>query len=909
MHAERAALAHEAVEQHRCVLRHAVVVEEELLELVDHEENPRHARVGANLAETRDVLDARLAEQLAAAGELRIEALEHREAEFAVGFNRDRARVRKRVLRVGLELDALLEVDEPELDLGRRIPAGDSRDDRVKQRRLARAGLARDERVLAGAFAEQELLQARGARAADGHAQVLRARKRPEAVGLRRDRVEWNFDARGGLCVAADAGEERDERLVGQRRVERERKRSVRPAREAEDACGTLLGAHNLAARGDLVGGDSVGERRLLVAQQDHMHAAALARSQDREHARSRLLAEIRREIRTDEETVGLGDLARRVVVRVDVLELVAEVLLDHRLHVLGDVDEPLLDRTRVGPDALADEQLELVAKMHEGGEALAERDGIEEGEARLRRRDRGQEPREERMHGAQRGAARLGRRLDHEVAAHREAERRGNLEALRHLDAKLLRAREPAGKRGRLDRKRAEAEPGRAFAGDSAVGAERAPRGADASVEFLREAERVARLGRDSDPIEARVAKAVFLLAGERFRLGLGARDLGALGLRRGTRGLGESGRTRFGRVRDGRSTLRLDVGALDGDRVLDALHPSVERLGNIGDRTVEGAVRRELLGALGVALAEEPRFATFGVLALGALLGGADRGEIGLERRPHAAHRRERDAAQDEEGDDHEDERADGGQPRDHRPPRLVEHREHAADHARADHDRGREDKRRGPRDQPRSARVEDRVEMLAALHEKLRDLLFARERSRCACRGRRARVGVRDRKPARADVGLRLSLERLGLVHRAREPLAELLGLALLAVLARLAHRLRHQQRFLEAAGQLGEVLVVRQLNVRELARTTELKVAPPRLGARLRGRERRGRLGLGSLEVVAPPLPDRRERAVVLDARLLAPRRNVRLHIVDDLLPRDHRLEQLARPTLETKRGIA
>ena len=133
------------------------------------------------------------------------------------------------------------------------------------------------------------------------------------------------------------------------------------------------------------------------------MHAAALARAQNRDHARRGLLAEISRKISANQEAVGLGDFAGRIVVRIDVVELVAQILLDHRLHVLGDVNEPLLDRARISPNPLANQLLEFVAEMHECSKTLAERHWIDEGEAHLRRRDRNQDSTDQRLHRVQR--------------------------------------------------------------------------------------------------------------------------------------------------------------------------------------------------------------------------------------------------------------------------------------------------------------------------------------------------------------------------------------------------------------------------------------------------------------------------------------------------------------------------
>ena len=73
-------------------------------------------------------------EELAAPRQLRVEALEHAQAELAVRLDGHGARVRQRVLGVGLELDALLEVDKPEFHFVGRIPRRESGDDGMQER-------------------------------------------------------------------------------------------------------------------------------------------------------------------------------------------------------------------------------------------------------------------------------------------------------------------------------------------------------------------------------------------------------------------------------------------------------------------------------------------------------------------------------------------------------------------------------------------------------------------------------------------------------------------------------------------------------------------------------------------------------------------------------------------------------
>ena len=71
-------------------------------------------------------------------------------------------------------------------------------------------------------------------------------------------------------------------------------------------------------------------------------------------------------------------------VVGGDRLVFVAEGLLDHQLHVLGDVGKTLFDLLRFGPDPAGDEQLVVVGEVHESGEVLAEAEWVDDRESGL---------------------------------------------------------------------------------------------------------------------------------------------------------------------------------------------------------------------------------------------------------------------------------------------------------------------------------------------------------------------------------------------------------------------------------------------------------------------------------------------------------------------------------------------
>ena len=204
VHAEGTALPHQAVEQQRDFLRDLVVFDEELLELVDDEQDPRHRYLGPGLAIAVQVLTAELAVDLAALLELDVQPLEHAQAELALALDGDHPRMRQLHRRVDLEFDAFLEVDQVELELVGAVAQRSVGDQRVQHRRLARARLAGGEHVLRRALAELQVLQLGGAGAAQRNVDALAAVEGPVLVGLGRDELERNLDAVGVAGGIAD---------------------------------------------------------------------------------------------------------------------------------------------------------------------------------------------------------------------------------------------------------------------------------------------------------------------------------------------------------------------------------------------------------------------------------------------------------------------------------------------------------------------------------------------------------------------------------------------------------------------------------------------------------------------------------------------------------------------------------
>ena len=104
-------------------MRDVVFLCEKFLELVNDQQRPGH-RLGATRPfVTGDVLRAQFAEQIAAAAQFLVHALQHAQSKLAVAFNGHHLGVRQPAVAVALELDAFLEVHEIELDLLRAAPA------------------------------------------------------------------------------------------------------------------------------------------------------------------------------------------------------------------------------------------------------------------------------------------------------------------------------------------------------------------------------------------------------------------------------------------------------------------------------------------------------------------------------------------------------------------------------------------------------------------------------------------------------------------------------------------------------------------------------------------------------------------------------------------------------------------
>ena len=177
---------------------------------------------------------------------------------------------------VGLELDALLEVDQVELDLVGAVAQGQVGDQHVQQGRLARAGLAGDQHVLRGALAELEVLQLRRAGAAERHVDAARGCRRSttrSGVGAMnsngtstRLRVLGRAaDLCGAICV----------NVVGRRRASSVSGQLAEIARRSQTNRCPVPGAGRRSAGSRSASWKPCGQRQLRVDADQREHAAA----------------------------------------------------------------------------------------------------------------------------------------------------------------------------------------------------------------------------------------------------------------------------------------------------------------------------------------------------------------------------------------------------------------------------------------------------------------------------------------------------------------------------------------------------------------------------------------------------------------------------------------------------------
>ena len=277
----------------------------------------------------------------------------------------------------------------------------------MQERGLARSGLAGNEHVLGHAPAQVQDLPSRGPRVADGHLQLLAAVERPDLRLGGRNALKGDLDPGRVHAGLAHGVHDPGQGLLRRGPVQDQGEVPQGAVLPDEPALGLRVRlVHQIGPRsGQVLQVDPCGHLLPAVIGDQGVHAAPRAAVYDAGQAARGLFTDARGEVRHDQEPVRLCQRTGLAVVLLDRLKLVAEVLLDDVLHVIGQVLQLLLDLDYLGPDPSAHQGLPIVAGVHESGEALAQARGIDQGEADPARRQRGKQPDH---HGPQ-GLDRLG--------------------------------------------------------------------------------------------------------------------------------------------------------------------------------------------------------------------------------------------------------------------------------------------------------------------------------------------------------------------------------------------------------------------------------------------------------------------------------------------------------------------
>jgi hypothetical protein len=141
VNAEPAAFLHQPLKSRRRVSSHLVVAGQEVLELVDQQQDPRQ-RLASGAVFT-ELLGPGALEQAAAPLHFGQQCPEDGQSEFAIRFEGDGTGMGQGSVRG--EPDAVLEVEEVQLELARRVTARQPRNEDVEQVRLAHASHSADE--------------------------------------------------------------------------------------------------------------------------------------------------------------------------------------------------------------------------------------------------------------------------------------------------------------------------------------------------------------------------------------------------------------------------------------------------------------------------------------------------------------------------------------------------------------------------------------------------------------------------------------------------------------------------------------------------------------------------------------------------------------------------------------------
>jgi len=141
-------------------------------------------------------------------------------------------------------------------------------------------------------------------------------------------------------------------------------------------------------------------DRRLLadVMGNQRVHAASSPAADDAAQPAGGFFVEAGREVGHHQEAIRLGELARLAVICIDRFEFITEVLLNHVLHVVRQVGQPLFNMGGFRPDARVNQRLLVVRQVHESGEIAAQPNGINDGESHTAGRQGSQQPGHDRL-------------------------------------------------------------------------------------------------------------------------------------------------------------------------------------------------------------------------------------------------------------------------------------------------------------------------------------------------------------------------------------------------------------------------------------------------------------------------------------------------------------------------------
>ncbi len=154
----------------------------------------------------------------------------------------------------------------------------------------------------------------------------------------------------------------------------------------------------------------------------------------------------IRREIGNDQNAEGFRNLAGLYVVFLDRFELTAQILLNHVLHVRGQIGKAFFDLLLFRPDAGADQRFVEIGQVHEARKIIAQTDRIDHRKLYLSRGHGREKPQHYRLHRLHGNGPTLVASLQDEGSAIGEREKRRQLHASRDRRLQILVVGQAAG-------------------------------------------------------------------------------------------------------------------------------------------------------------------------------------------------------------------------------------------------------------------------------------------------------------------------------------------------------------------------------------------------------------------------------------------------------------------------------